>query len=247
MVLSENWEFDVLKIYNYRKDIQLKYYFDFVLNNDQNIDGDIIEAGVFQGKAILGMGLMLKELGSKKKIYGFDSFSGFPPIYSPYDDLSYFDLQFKEGIITEQHYAKIKRNISMRSLQVKEVNEKSISLSGDFSENNLELLKSKIEYLGLDNIELVVGDFATTMQGNFNGPISCVLFDCDLYESYKTCLNYVWPSLVSGGMCYFDEYYSLKFPGARKAADNFFATRPEKISRHPLITGDFERWSVVKH
>ena len=62
--------------------------------------------GVFQGKALLGMALLLKKLGSNKKIYGFDTFSGFPPVYTPWDELSYFDEQLKQGIITEKALCK---------------------------------------------------------------------------------------------------------------------------------------------
>jgi hypothetical protein len=36
------------------------------------------------------MALMLKEIGSSKKVYGFDSFEGFPPVYHPNDDLRMF-------------------------------------------------------------------------------------------------------------------------------------------------------------
>lgn len=40
--------------------------------------GDIVEAGVFQGHTLLATALLLRELGSDKKVVGFDSFTGFP-------------------------------------------------------------------------------------------------------------------------------------------------------------------------
>lgn len=129
---------------------------------------------------------------------------------------------------------------------VNNLTSKSISLSGDFSDNNLDLLKEKISLLKLDNIELVQGPFSETMNGQFNEPIFAVLFDCDLYNSYITALNYVWENLTQGGLLYFDEYYSLKFPGARKAVDDFFLRELQKPFRFPQITNDFERWGLIK-
>lgn len=43
-----------------------------------NIPGDIVECGSFKGGSGILMGLLLKELGSDKKIHLFDSFEGLP-------------------------------------------------------------------------------------------------------------------------------------------------------------------------
>lgn len=245
-MLNEHWEFDVLNIYNYRRDVQMKHYFNFVLRNHDKIEGDIIEAGVFRGSALLAMGLFLKEIGSNKKIYGYDTFSGFPPVYTAWDNLSYFETQLKENVITKDHYDKIQKNVHYRSLIVDDVTSKSISLSGDFSSNSLDLLKKKISLLKLDNIELVAGPFSETMCNRLNKPIFAVLFDCDLYDSYVSVLDHVWGDLSTGGLLYFDEYYSLKFPGARKAVDDYFEDKTQKPFKFPQIEYDFERWGLIK-
>lgn len=245
-MLNENWEFDVLNIYNYRRDVQMKQYFDFVLQNHHKIEGDIIEAGVFRGSALLAMGLFLKEIGSTKRIYGYDTFSGFPPVYTQWDKLSYFETQLKENIITKEHYDKIQKNVQYRSMILDDVTSKSISLSGDFSSNNLDLLKEKISMLKLDNIDLVQGPFSQTMCDRFDKPIFAVLFDCDLYDSYISVLNHVWEDLSPGGLLYFDEYYSLKFPGARKAVDDYFEHKTQKPRKFPQLEFDFERWGLIK-
>ena len=105
-----DWELDSLGIYNYRKSGPLQFYFDFVQNNHDLINGDIVEAGVYQGKSLIGMALKLKELGSNKKIYGFDSFHGFPPIYRPEDNHEQFKKLFERQLITENHYKAIEKN-----------------------------------------------------------------------------------------------------------------------------------------
>ena len=40
--------------------------------------GDYYEFGVFQGSSIISVALIFKFLRIKKKLYGFDSFGGFP-------------------------------------------------------------------------------------------------------------------------------------------------------------------------
>ena len=110
MLLYEDWEFNVLGIYNYKKPGPLENYFDFIRENHLRIKGDILEAGVYQGRSLLGMALMLKELGSDKKVYGFDTFSGFPPIYHENDEFAKFEWLLGQGRISSDHFEKIKRN-----------------------------------------------------------------------------------------------------------------------------------------
>ena len=46
---------------------------------------------------------------------------------------------------------------------------------------------------------------------------------------------------------YLDEYYSLKFAGARIATNEFFNDKNEKPIMHKKVKGDFERWSITKN
>ena len=88
--------------------------FNFVYKYHNQIQGDIVEAGVFRGNSLVAMGLMLKELGSNKKVFGFDSFSGFPPIYHPNDDLSKFEQLFTLGCISKKHIDDVRKNIQIK-------------------------------------------------------------------------------------------------------------------------------------
>jgi len=249
MTLEEDWEFNVAGVYNYKKPGPLKNYFDFIINNHNKINGDILEAGVFKGRSLLGVALMLKEAGSNKKIYGFDTFSGFPPIYHENDDIDKFDFLFSQGKITKKHLEKVRKNKILRSMSnVNKPNAENISLSGDFSNNSKEVLDAKIKTLGLDNVILVPGRFDETMISKKfdNLELMAAILDCDLYESYHTTLNFIWPKLVENGYIYLDEYYSLKFPGAMIATDEFFSNKDQKLNCHIKEKGDFERWSVKK-
>jgi hypothetical protein len=248
-LLKNNWEFDVLGIYNYNNGGKLAPYYAWIKKNHDNVEGDILEAGVFNGKSLLATAMLLKELESDKKVYGFDSFSGFPPIYHDNDNLSMFDVLYEKGLISKDHHEahnKLKYYRSM--LKNENVTVKSISSSNDFSGASLEGIKKKIDFLGLDNVILVKGDFSETMVPVAYPELKLMagLLDCDLYLSYQIALPFIWQRLTSGGYVWLDEYYSLKFPGARIACDAFFSNLAEKPQKYPQQEREFERWFAIK-
>ncbi len=245
----DDWEFNVLGIYNYRKPGKLEAYYSFIKENHDALDGDIVEAGVFNGKSLLSTALLLKRLGSKKKVYGFDSFSGFPPVYHEKDSLVRFRDLVENEVISEAHYTAHKKLKNHRKFLKKEkITVKNISSSDNFSKANLSLLKEKIEHLQLNNIVLVQGSFEKTMTDAQIQPqkIMAALLDCDLYNSYWQSLPFIWERLNKGGFVYLDEYYSLKFPGARIACNEYFEDKKDKPQLFSNKSGDFERWYVQK-
>ena len=247
--IAKDWEYSVLGVLSPNEPSALRFYFEFVKSNHLILEGDIVEAGVYQGKSLLGMALMLKKLGSTKKVYGYDSFSGFPPVYDDKDDFGRFDELYLEKRITKDHYDDVKMNLLWRTrLSGTDVTPQSISGSGDFSLTSRELLERKIEILGLDNVVLKDGPFDQTMiSGNGPKKVMCALMDCDLYRSYKNTFDFVWPCLVEGGLIYLDEYYSLKFPGARIATDEFVESHCDaRLEKFAHKKNEFERWGLWK-
>jgi len=125
----------------------------------------------------------------------------------------------------------------------------NISSSGDFSETSEFSLREKIKTLELDNIELIVGDFADTVKKfflDYDGQIFSCNIDCDLYLGYKNTLPYVYGRLVKGGYVHLDEYYSLKFPGARIACDEYFKKMGIVPKKNNVPNHEFERWFITK-
>ena len=248
MIIKSDWEFGVLNVYNYKQSGKLDGYFDFIRNNHTNIEGDICEVGVYRGSSIIATALLLKELNSNKKVYGFDSFSGFPS-YHENDNHFKFEELFREDKISEKQYQDYLLNVDHKEFMIgKSVNSSTISTSADFSETSLSFLEKKIEYLELDNIILVDGDYKSTMTNKVyeNNQFMSALIDCDLYESHKIALPFVWDRMVNDGYMYLDEYYSLKFPGARIATDDFFSDKMDKPQMYARKPMDFERWFVIK-
>ena len=165
----EEFELNLLGIENYQKDSdsRLRFWFNHIRNNALNDDGDIFEFGVYRGSSLLAAALILKEMGSKKKVFGFDTFKGFPD-FSKEDNLENFyeykDKNFSAEFITKfEKFKKLKNIIT----GLDDLNKVSIASSGDFSETSYELILKKIDYLKLDNIEIIKGSFSNTLENFF--------------------------------------------------------------------------------
>jgi hypothetical protein len=92
-----------------------------------------------------------------------------------------------------------------------------------------------------ERVRLVKGLFDVTLP-KYQGKIALLHLDCDLYESYKVALGNLYDKVVTGGIIMFDEYDDHRWPGARKAIDEFFADKPEKPIPHQRCT-----WKYYVH
>mgnify|MGYP001361244978 CR=1 FL=1 len=229
---------------------RLRFLYRHIRENHRDYEGDIFEFGVFRGASLIAMAMLLKQLGSDKKIYGFDSFSGFPR-FNEKDSLS----NFSSSDYKESFSAAVLDRFEMLSgikskLLSMQINEENISTSSNFSDTSLDALKKKIDLLGLDNIVLIDGDFKKTLPIFFEDheiDIFAANLDCDLYDGYEIALPFIWDGLVKGGYLHLDEYYSLKFPGAKLACDKFFKEKNISPNSHVNIRpGEFERFYITK-
>jgi hypothetical protein len=240
----ETWEFGAVGISDPNSST-LKRYFELIYRT-RDIQGDIAEFGVSTGKSIITTSLISRKLDANKKIYGFDTFTGFPG-FSENDNFDLFEKLFKQGEITEKHFRKIEKNREHVLTRGASTNPKDISNSGNFENTSLELVNSKIQHFGLGkNTKLIQGDFTKKLELKISDLFfSLVLIDSDLFESYDRILPIIWERLSPGGYIYLDEYYSLKFPGPRIAVNNFVAkTKCELIRLDDWL--DFERWAIYK-
>ena len=84
--------------------------------NNYKIDGDIIECGVGRGVSLFTMGNISNLIGLDRKLYGFDSFEGFPE--PTQEDRSYRNPQKGEwGDTSLQHVAEHFRSTGFGILQ----------------------------------------------------------------------------------------------------------------------------------
>jgi O-methyltransferase len=101
---------------------------------------------------------------------------------------------------------------------------------GGFNDTSYEKVRHKLDILGLkDRVTLVKGYFENTLEKYSEKKFSFVHLDCDTYGSYKTCLEFFYPRVVSGGIILLDEYNDPPWPGCNKAVDEFLTGKPEKL------------------
>jgi len=244
---TDDYIFNILDIENFNSDnSRLRFWFEHCKKNIDKIEGDIFEFGVFKGSSLISIAMLLKKIGSDKKVYGFDSFSGFPP-YHPNDSLNAFESNPK--IFDEEHIKKHKLLMNITSIKKKDISPLNISSAGNFSDTTEESVRKRINDFELDNIELVVGEYSKTIPfffKTYKGIIFSCNMDCDLYLSYKQALPFVYKKMTDGSFIHLDEYYSLKFPGARIACVEFFKKMNINPSKCIVPANEFERWCLIK-
>jgi hypothetical protein len=115
---------------------------------------------------------------------------------------------------------------------------------GGFSDTSLALVQHKLDAFRLRNVRLHPGFFHESLARCASKIFSFVHLDCDIYESYRTCMEFFYPRLSRGGIILFDEYNDPSWPGANRAVDEFFGKLPEKPQSE--VKDNFEKWFVVK-
>ena len=95
------------------------------------------------------------------------------------------------------------------------------------------------EFVGTkDNIHYFQGRFPETAQRMDPATrFALVHLDADLYEPTKAGLEYFYDKLEPGGFLILHDYGSPHWPGVLRAAQEFFANKPEKLIRIPDRSG----------
>ena len=70
--------------------------------------------------------------------------------------------------------------------------------------------------------------------------------DCNLYEPHIAALEHCWKNLSKKGAIFLDDYFSLKYPGARIAINEFCKNKKLKVKKVKFYPGDFERYYLEK-
>lgn len=160
------------------------------------IPGNLAECGVHQGKSLIATALYLRDRTSGKKLFGFDSFEGF-------NESIGIDLAMTSDKSLASH-------VDMRV--------------GGFSDTCLATLEDRILAFRLESrIKLFPGYFSSTLQSVEAERFCFVSIDCDIYSSYRECLEFFAPRMSPGGIILLDEYHDRAWPGCNKAVDEFLS------------------------
>ena len=158
------------------------------------IPGDFVECGIYTGGNIMLLKELLKKYKLKKKIYGYDTFSGMT-------NASIHDVKID----------------GTNALKKQSIEKNWVSYSLENVKKNF-----KKKNLSLKNVKFIKGKVEKTLKISKNLPkrISLLRLDTDFYKSTKAELKYLFPLLSKGGVLIVDDYGS--WLGSKKAVDEYF-------------------------
>lgn len=166
---------------------------------ENNIEGDIVETGVFKGANLVLINNFLNRSNIEKKIYAYDTYAGQP-------EPSNLDYDLKGKSMIDKFSDFKKKNITPVFCSLEDV-KKNIKKYSPFDYDKIIFIKGKVE---------------ETLNSEKNIPqqISLLRLDTDFYESIKKSLDILYPRLSKGGVLIIDDYGHFK--GAQTAVDNYF-------------------------
>lgn len=184
-----------------------------------NIDGDLVECGIWEGGNIILFGYLLRKFNLVKKIYAYDTYSG---MVEP----SIHDTTFKDSDLK---------------------NSKNIYKSNDgWVKCDLKKVKMNISKF-IDNYDkdyvFIEGDVRETLnyQNNLPDKISLLRLDTDFYESTSKELEVLFPRLQKDGVLIIDDYGHWK--GQKKAVDEYFNLKEDFYWLHRI---DYKSRLLIK-
>ena len=174
-------------------------YFNRMFDKIAHVDGDIVECGLYKGHSFAMLVMLARDEGRNRQLWGFDSFEGWP-------EFSKEDNRPSKKLL---NYASVESvNNLLRSTRIDET----------FTSKNVHVIKGFVE---------------DTLPHYKGGKIALLHIDVDIYSAYLTCLKELYPQVEKGGVILFDEYDSKsdleKWPGAKKAIDEFFGDKKTRI------------------
>ena len=164
-----------------------------------DVHGSIIECGVFAGGGLFGwlhMSSILEPYNHNRKIFGFDTFEGFPGVGAE-DTREGGSPHLREGGL------KVEPNIFEEISRLTEIHDQN----------------RPIGHVG--KIELVRGDAITTIPhfvaSNPHLVVSLLYLDFDIHAPTAAALEHFLPRVPKGGIVAFDELNCKEFPGETAA------------------------------
>lgn len=210
---QSNDEIDI-KLDNFPKYVKLQALTRFLTRYELfkkiiNVKGSIVECGVFRGFGIMSwanLSAILEPVNFMRRIYGFDTFSGFPSSSS-------------------------KNNTNIKVPEKGELYSNSFH-----ELNEIIKAYDKNRYLGhMEKVKLIKGDAIKTIPAFVNENkhlvVSLLFLDFDLYEPTKIAIENFVPRMPKGAVIVFDEIDHPAWPGETLALIETLGIQKLKIQR----------------
>jgi len=173
------------------------------------VKGSVVECGVYRGFGIMAwanMSAILEPTNLTRRIYGFDTFEGFPEVGEK--DSSGI-CSPEKGDLCSHSYDELKELIHI------------------YDSNR---------FLGhIKKVELIKGDVKHTIPDfisqNKHLVVSLLFLDLDLYEPTKIAIEQFYPRMPKGAIIAFDELDNPIWPGETMALLNVLGVNRLKLER----------------
>jgi len=173
------------------------------------VKGSIVECGVYRGFGLMTwakLSAMLEPEDLTRRIYGFDTFGGFPAVHER--DLGPLAAT-RSGQLAADSY------------------EELLKLIKEYDADRFLGHVGKVELIRGD-ITKTVPDFIATHQ---HLVVSLLFLDCDLYEPTRVALEHVLPRMPKGAVVAFDELDNPIWPGETAAVADTLGLSRLKLRR----------------
>lgn len=167
----------------------------------EEIEGDLVECGVWRGGSVMAMAHELVRLGvPDRRIWLYDTFAG---MTAPSEN----DVEAVTGISAADMLA---------TTDVGDGNNVWCVAARPDVEMNVRSTGYPFELFSF-----VEGDVSTSVRKSAPHRIALLRLDTDWYQSTRDSLEVLFPRLSVGGVCILDDYGH--WAGARRAVDEYFA------------------------
>jgi hypothetical protein len=172
------------------------------------VPGAIVDIGVYRGASAFTWAKLCEifcPTDVRKKVYGFDTFAGFP------------NLAPEDGAVNDV------QDVRVGGYHAGATIEHDLLAARDAMNHDRHLAH-------LERLEFVKGDLACSVprfvdeQGQ-GLRIALLNLDADLYEPTRVALDHFVPLMSPGGIIILDEYAVTTFPGESQAVDEYFVRR----------------------
>ena len=159
------------------------------------VKGSVVECGVFRGFGIMSwakLSAILEPENLTRRIYGFDTFDGFPEV-SELDQSQFHSV--KQGGLKANSFDELEALIAQYDAD---------------------------RFLGhIGKVELIRGDMVQTIPefiaSHQHLLVSLLFVDCDLYEATRIALEHFIPRMPKGAILAFDDLDNPIWPGETRA------------------------------
>lgn len=211
----DNWE---VKIENFPKYVRRQNLTRFlalyeIFKRVLEVKGSIVECGVHRGFGVMSwakLSAILEPVNLTRRIYGFDTFGGFPAVSDK--DRAHSSGAPKAGDLAAADHDEILE---------------------------LAAIHDSTRFLGhIPKVELVKGDATKTIPAFVESHphllVSLLFLDFDLYEPTKAALEHFLPRMPKGAIIAFDELDNPLWPGETLAMLEKFRGAPLRLQRLPF-------------